>query len=209
MKIKDILEGVLGSLVRGMGTASGVPSEFLPTGGTSVQDKEEVELAKLAQAAKAPGAPESIKKAYQDRLAKHQQSKQQTQQPRQGGLASTNPAMNPNAPKQDSVERDKQPIPGFDVISNDPLIVRYDKIDYTLNDRGEWSRLVQGRREPAPMSQSLTRALDKVAGLVDSSDPTKPEPKTAKSELPDISQLSAQQREELKKRLKASLKVGV
>jgi len=109
-------------------------------------------------------------------------------------------------PKQDP--RDKQPIPGFDVISNDPLIVRYDKIDYTLNDQGEWSKLVQGRREPAPLSQSLTRALDKVAGLVDNPQ-AEPEPETVRSELPDISQLSPQEREELKKRLKASLKVGV
>lgn len=107
---------------------------------------------------------------------------------------------------QDPIQRDKQPIPGFDVISNDPLIVRYDKIDYTLNDQGEWSKLVQGRREPAPLSQSLTRALDKVAGLVDN---PQAEPETAPAELPDISQLSPQEREELKKRLKASLKVGV
>ena len=111
-------------------------------------------------------------------------------------------------PKQDPIQRDKQPIPGFDVISNDPLIVRYDKIDYTLNDQGEWSKLVQGRREPAPLSQSLTRALDKVAGLVDNPQ-AEPEPETVRSELPDISQLSPQEREELKKRLKASLKVGV
>ena len=109
-------------------------------------------------------------------------------------------------PKQDPIQRDKQPIPGFDVISNDPLIVRYDKIDYTLNDQGEWSKLVQGRREPAPLSQSLTRALDKVAGLVDN---PQAEPETVRSELPDISQLSPQEREELKKRLKASLKVSV
>jgi len=109
-------------------------------------------------------------------------------------------------PKQDPIQRDKQPIPGFDVISNDPLIVRYDKIDYTLNDQGEWSKLVQGRREPAPLSQSLTRALDKVAGLVDN---PQAEPETAPAELPDINQLSPQEREELKKRLKASLKVGV
>jgi hypothetical protein len=113
-------------------------------------------------------------------------------------------------PKQDPIQRDKQPIAGFDVISHDPLIVRYDKIDYTLNDKGEWGKLVQGRREPAPLSQSLTRALDKVAGLVDNpqAEP-EPEPETVRSELPDISQLSPQEREELKKRLKASLKVSV
>lgn len=110
--------------------------------------------------------------------------------------------------KQDPIQRDKQPIAGFDVISNDPLIVRYDKIDYTLNDQGEWSKLVQGRREPAPLSQSLTRALDKVAGLVDNPQ-AETEPETAPAELPDISQLSPQEREELKKRLKASLKVSV
>lgn len=104
-----------------------------------------------------------------------------------------------------------QPIPGFEVISNEPAVIRHNKIDYALDDNGKWGRLVKGKREPAPLTTSFEKLLDKTLCSIKPThcvvNPTEPE--TAPAEMPDISQLSPQEREELKKRLKASLKVSV
>lgn len=104
-----------------------------------------------------------------------------------------------------------QPISGFEVISDEPAVIRHNKIDYALDDNGKWGRLVKGKRESAPLTTSFEKLLDKTLCSIK---PTHcvvnpAEPKTAPAEMPDISQLSPQEREELKKRLKASLKVSV
>lgn len=74
MKIKDILEGVLGSLVRGMGTAAGVPTDSIslpkrvtpsaattsPTQPTTVQPSRKLGKRDMQVVVDKPGQPLTV-----------------------------------------------------------------------------------------------------------------------------------------------------
>ena len=58
-------------------------------------------------------------------------------------------------------------VPGFEVISQEPVVVRYKKVDYSLNDEGEW--IVMGAKgKLAPLikdsNPTLEKLLDRAAG---------------------------------------------
>ena len=134
---------------------------------------------------------------------------------KQAQIASAPPNWNQTSGQTQTISNQEptQPIPGFEVISNEPAVIRHNKIDYALDDNGKWGRLVKGKREPAPLTTSFEKLLDKTLCSIKPThcvvNPAEPEPENTPAEMPDISQLSSQEREELKKRLKASLKVSV
>jgi hypothetical protein len=59
-------------------------------------------------------------------------------------------------------------VPGFTVVNKEPIVVRYQKKDYALNNRGEW-QLLTPRGTKAPLikdtNPTLEKLLDKAAGL--------------------------------------------
>lgn len=68
-------------------------------------------------------------------------------------------------------------IPGFDIIQHDPILVRYKKNDYTLDNNGEWipflskGKNVQLIKDTYP---ALEKTLDKVAGYTSVNTPVPP-----------------------------------
>lgn len=69
-----------------------------------------------------------------------------------------------------------QDISGFEVISQEPIVIRYNKKDYALTKDGEWQK-VGARGAMAPLVKdtdpSLEKLLDKVAGFGDVKQPIK------------------------------------
>lgn len=59
-------------------------------------------------------------------------------------------------------------VPGFTIINREPIVVRYQKKDYSLNSQGEW-QLMTPRGTRAPLikdsNPTLEKLLDKAAGL--------------------------------------------
>lgn len=76
----------------------------------------------------------------------------------------------PGEPTDPEQQPTKQPvsIPGFTVIDQDPMVVRYQGKDYALNNQGEWySMSARGARPPLvkDSNPTLEKMLDKVAGF--------------------------------------------
>jgi len=76
----------------------------------------------------------------------------------------------PGQPGEPAPQPTKQPtsIPGFAVIDQDPMVVRYQGKDYALNNEGEWYPMsAKGARPPLvkDTNPALEKMLDKVAGF--------------------------------------------
>ena len=59
-------------------------------------------------------------------------------------------------------------VPGFTIVNREPIVVRYQKKDYSLNSQGEWQSMTpRGIRAPLikDSNPTLEKLLDKVAGL--------------------------------------------
>ena len=64
----------------------------------------------------------------------------------------------------------KQPVnvPGFTVINQEPIVIKYQSKDYALNNEGEWYPMsARGARPPLvkDTNPTLEKMLDKVAGF--------------------------------------------
>jgi|688.fasta_scaffold194058_3 hypothetical protein len=61
-------------------------------------------------------------------------------------------------------------VPGFAIVSKEPIVIRYQKKDYALNNKGEWTAIsTRGTKTPLlkDINPTLEKLLDKAAGFAD------------------------------------------